>query len=681
MLSRVLLALALSAPSLAQTTWYVDVNSPNDPGTGTAADPYRYIQYAIDQAATLSGDRLLVAPGQYAEDLTLVGKELYIVGDASNPPVLLGADTNTAILTASQYAWPWLDNIVLDGSAGQRCIECTGSNLTVQNSNFLGANDFGGDGGQVEVANSTVRLENCQFKTCASGSTGGVLYGRSSTITVDSCSFTDGCGLAGAGGGIFATDCILTVKLSIFYSLWTDDEEGGAMALHDSQAQIEDCLIQNCGGSQNGAGGIYLFGSGSTAIMRTQIKNCSSDQFPAGALWLEEGYLHASSCEFDSNSAWSGDGGAVYVGLFGYGWNKPANNASADFEDCTFTNNRTSGDWAWGMGIGGAVLGDDDVNFKRCTFSGNQASGVDLGGGGAFDPGMGGAVTRGGIFEDCLFVDNRAHGWNSSYGSGQGGAIGYAKTVRGCTFFRNVADPAGPGGTLGLGGAVYSGTLEDSIVWNCGPIPLAPGMTVNSSNVEGGWIGAGTNNVNGDPRFASPATGDFTLTGGSASIDAANPSSALDPDGTPADQGMAPYTYGSIGTVYCTSNPNSTGAIATMNVRGETLLAFDTLRLESDNLPVGQFGFYLASPQQGFVPNLGGGQGNLCLGAPIVRLVVAPAGGVLNSGIGGQFRMRAHMPSLPSVDRPSPGETWHFQAWFRDGSSSNTSNAVRFMFM
>ncbi|MDP6940005.1 MAG: right-handed parallel beta-helix repeat-containing protein [Planctomycetota bacterium] len=680
MLSRVLLALALSAPSLAQTTWYVDVNSPNDPGTGTAADPYRYIQYAIDQAATIDSDRLLLAPGQYAEDLSITKKRLYIVGDAANPPALIGAYTTTAILTASQAAWPWLDNIILDGSGGQRCIECTKSNLTVQNSTFLGANDFGGDGGQVEVANSTVRLENCQFKTCAWDSTGGVLYGRSSTIKVDSCSFTGGCALAGDGGGIFATDCILTVKMSSFYKLGTDDGEGGAMALHDSQAQIEDCLIQNCGGLQNGAGGIYLFGSGSTAIMRTQIKNCSSEQFPAGALWLEEGYLHASSCEFDSNSARYGDGGAVYVGLFGYGWNKPANNASADFEDCTFTNNQTHGDLAWGMGIGGAVLGDDDVNFKRCTFTGNRARGVYVNSSGD-DPGMGGAVTEGGLFEDCLFVDNRAYGWNPNDGPGQGGAIGHAKLVRGCTFFRNVADPAGPGGTLGLGGAVYSGTLEDSIVWNCGPVPLAPGMTVNFSNVEGGWTGAGTNNVNGDPRFASPATGNFTLTGGSASIDVANPSSAIDPDGTPADQGMAPYTYGSIGTVYCTSNPNSTGAIATMNVRGETLLAFDTLRLESDNLPVGQFGFYLASPQQGFVPNLGGGQGNLCLGAPIVRLVGAPAGGVLNSGIGGQFRMRAHMLALPSVDRPSPGETWHFQAWFRDGSSSNTSNAVRFMFM
>ena len=451
------------------------------------------------------------------------------------------------------------------------------------------------------------------------------------------------------------------------------------MALHDSQTQIEDCLIQSCGGYQSGAGGIYLFGPGSTTMLRTKIKGCRSEYFPAGALWLEEGYLHARDCDFDGNLAQDGDGGAVYVGLFGNGWNKPPNNASADFEDCTFTNNWTDGDWAWGMGIGGAVLGDDDVNFKGCTFAGNEARGVAWNGA---DPGMGGAVTEGGLFEDCLFVDNRAYGWNPNDGPGQGGAIGYAKLVRGCTFFRNVADPAGPGGTPGLGGAVFSGTLEDSIVWNCGPIPLAPGMTVNFSNVEGGWTGAGTNNVNGDPRFASPATGDFTLTGGSASIDVANPSSNPDADGTPADQGIAPYTYGSIGTVYCTSNPNSTGAIATMNARGETTFAFDTLRLESDNLPVGQFGFYLASPQQGFVPNLGGGQGNLCLGTPIVRLIVAPAGGVLNSGIAGQFRLRAHMPALPSVDRPSPGETWHFQAWFREpwAGSSNTSNAVRFMF-
>ncbi|MDP6741008.1 MAG: hypothetical protein QF404_13450, partial [Planctomycetota bacterium] len=242
MLSRVLLALALSAPSLAQTTWYVDVNSPNDPGTGTAADPYRYIQYAIDQTTTLSGDRLLLAPGQYAEDLTIVGKMLYIVGDASNPPVLVGADTTPSILTASQYAWPWLDNIALDGSAGQRCIDCTGSNLTVQNSTFAGTNYYSSAGGHVYVANSTVQLEGCTFMVDTTYPvSGGGLYAGSSTVNIDSCTFQgvgNGCWLQG-GGGIAAASCQLTIKQSSFIGLCNEDSEGGGMAIHASQTQIE----------------------------------------------------------------------------------------------------------------------------------------------------------------------------------------------------------------------------------------------------------------------------------------------------------------------------------------------------------------------------------------------------------------------------------------------------------
>jgi hypothetical protein len=52
----------------AANTWYVDVHAVA-PGDGSQASPYTSIQYAIDQPSTLNGDTLLVAPGEYVENI------------------------------------------------------------------------------------------------------------------------------------------------------------------------------------------------------------------------------------------------------------------------------------------------------------------------------------------------------------------------------------------------------------------------------------------------------------------------------------------------------------------------------------------------------------------------------------------------------------------------------------
>ncbi len=253
-----------------------------------------------------------------------------------------------------------------------------------------------------------------------------------------------------------------------------------------------------------------------------------------------------------------------------------------------------------------------------------------------------------------------------------------------CTFHANLAGPAGGGGAPGSGGAAHAGTVKDSIVWDCGPIPLGTSMVVDYSNVEGGWTGAGGNNIDGDPLFTDVASDDFTLLGGSPSIDAGDPTSPPDRDGSRADQGAFPYAWTSIGTVYCTSVANSTGSVATIRALGETLLAADMLKLESDDLPPNQYGFFLAAPAEGFVPNLGGGMGTLCLGAPITRLLIPPAGQILFSGSSGEFRLRSSMLALPIGVRPKVGETWHFQGWFRDNVlgnfTNNTTDAIRFTY-
>jgi hypothetical protein len=56
------------------------------------------------------------------------------------------------------------------------------------------------------------------------------------------------------------------------------------------------------------------------------------------------------------------------------------------------------------------------------------------------------------------------------------------------------------------------------------------------SNMAAAW-GQAFSMIGGNPMFADPAAGDFSLLPGSAAIDAGDPTLPLDPDGTTTDQG------------------------------------------------------------------------------------------------------------------------------------------------
>ena len=89
-------------------------------------------------------------------------------------------------------------------------------------------------------------------------------------------------------------------------------------------------------------------------------------------------------------------------------------------------------------------------------------------------------------------------------------------------------------------------------------------------------------------------------------------------------------------------------------------------------MPSNKFGYFLASQTQGFVANPGGSQGNLCLGGGIARYSKQ----VQSTGASGEFSMVVDLTDIPSpYNGPVlPGETWNFQAWFRDVNPMTTSN-------
>lgn len=132
------------------------------------------------------------------------------------------------------------------------------------------------------------------------------------------------------------------------------------------------------------------------------------------------------------------------------------------------------------------------------------------------------------------------------------------------------------------------------------------------------------------------------------------------------------------GIRYCTpAVPNSTGSAARLLVGSSTVAGDDDLGLRAVELPQGKIGYFLMGRGQNSVTPPGS-DGPLCiLGNGLVRLLPP----VLKSGSCGEFSHDLGTTGLPSVGSIVAGDTWNFQAWFRDeNQTSNTTDAVSVAF-
>ena len=130
---------------------------------------------------------------------------------------------------------------------------------------------------------------------------------------------------------------------------------------------------------------------------------------------------------------------------------------------------------------------------------------------------------------------------------------------------------------------------------------------------------------------------------------------------------------------------NSTGQPARMAAFGSTFAAANDMTLEASALPMSSFGFFLTSRTSGFVANPAGSQGNLCLGGLIGRYV--GPGQIQNSGAAGSFDLELDLTRTPTptgLVAVAGGETWHYQAWYRDSvggvATSNFTDGYTILF-
>jgi len=140
-----------------------------------------------------------------------------------------------------------------------------------------------------------------------------------------------------------------------------------------------------------------------------------------------------------------------------------------------------------------------------------------------------------------------------------------------------------------------------------------------------------------------------------------------------------------VSTNYCGPAPlNSSGLSGTMSAIGTSTVANNNLVIVASDLPPNQFGIFVTSMTQAFIPGGGGTtNGNICVGGMIGRF--SRPGEILATGAAGAFSLPIDLTDVPQGNGTVSvvaGQTWNFQAWHRDsvGLGSNFTDGLEVLF-
>jgi len=193
----------------------------------------------------------------------------------------------------------------------------------------------------------------------------------------------------------------------------------------------------------------------------------------------------------------------------------------------TVDNNYIADNTANGNGGGITIYHQYSPTFNNNTITGNTAT---TGGGGIYINGI----------DSTKIIRNLIENNIGTYYGGGIYCVDASANIKNCTI---VGNTGGEGGGAHFNN--YSvATIVNTILWDNvadpgqdAEIHIEPSgtLTVTYSDIAGGWTGEG--NIDANPLFADPNGGDFHLLAGSPCIDAGDPNSLLDPDGTIADMG------------------------------------------------------------------------------------------------------------------------------------------------
>jgi predicted outer membrane repeat protein len=461
---------AVSMLSFAHAdTIYVDDDNCPGPGSGTPEDPYCSIQTAIDNA--VDTDEIVVAPGTYFETISFLGKAITLRSSHGPAVTVIDAQHAGTVVTCDSFEWP---DTVLEG-------------FTITNG-YAGADSGGG----MYNENSSPTVANCTFSGNETAFGGGGMYNLNSSPAVIGCAFSENTAHSGGGVCNFVSAATLTDCTFSGNVVWGFAAYGGGIYNEESSPTVTGCTFS---GNSAGSGGA-IFSRGRDLTIEGCVFSGNTAAYGPGAVASMDSTDTFSNCVFHDNAGMLG--GALAHGDF-----TPPSDALL-LLDCSFINNSAPD------AAGALHLQSTSAVVIGCAILGNQAGPqVGLGGG---------VLTVGSPEEgvtDLTMINTRIIG-NSAALEGAGicnaGPNDFA--LINCTLAANTADGAG-GGVADDGG---SGQVHNCILWANTPDQVAGTPGVSYSNVQGGWPGVG--NIDADPLFADPGSGDFHLSPGSPCIDA-----------------------------------------------------------------------------------------------------------------------------------------------------------------
>ncbi len=253
---------------------------------------------------------------------------------------------------------------------------------------------------------------------------------------------------------------------------------GGGMRNAGASPAVNNCIfIDNTG---NGAGMLNYPGN-------PTVTNCSFiDNYADSGMYNVGSSPVVINCTFINNSGYEASGGM-------YNWA-----SSPIVLGCTFTDNQGE--------IGGGMCNTNGSHpvVSNCKFTANSG-------------GEGGGIRNlsqsNSMIINCTFTNNIAYGG--------GGGIendNSSPDVINCTF----SDNNNGSGIYNRNGS--SPTVTNCILWDNNPDEIVDESgsvtTLNYCDIQGGWTGAGSNNINADPLFVDPYNDDYHLQPGSPCIDA-----------------------------------------------------------------------------------------------------------------------------------------------------------------
>ncbi len=241
-----LIVLAVSLAVAFVTTARADIiNVPRD---------FPTIQEAID--AALDGDEVVVAPGEYFENINFLAKAITVRStDPTDPATVVSTIINGggsgSVVTCTSGEGP---DTVLSGFV------ITGGNAT-----------FGGGMSNFE---SSPTVTNCTFSGNTAGGIGGGMFNNASSPTVTNCTFSNNTG-ENIGGGMFNADSSPTVTNCTF-SNNTAEFGGGMLNECNSSPTVINCTFSGNTASSGGGGMLNIFSS--PTVTNCQICANTPDQ-------------------------------------------------------------------------------------------------------------------------------------------------------------------------------------------------------------------------------------------------------------------------------------------------------------------------------------------------------------------------------------------------------------------